>query len=110
MLNFIRIRGINVDLDTIRTYTDDQLDDAYFDLKSEQVNVQGRLGDLHIDENFDKVREAGLKGASRYIQFGLEFVSSLRRARRVKLSDRFMNEARRVLDADTFDALMEAAE
>jgi len=28
----------------------------------------------------------------------------------VKLSDRFMNEARRVLDAETFDGIMEAAE
>ena len=108
MLNFIRIRGINVDLDTIRTYTDEQLDDAYFDLKSEQVNVQGRLGDLHIDRNYDRVREAGLCSASRHIAFGLEFVSSLRRARRVKLSDRFMNEARRVLDAETFDGIMES--
>ena len=108
MLNFIRIRGINVDLDTIRNHTDEQLEDDYFDLKSEQVNVQGRLGDLHIDRNYDRVREAGLKSASRHIDFGIQFVSCIRKARRVKLSDRFMNEARRALDAETFDGIVES--
>ena len=109
MLKFIRVHGINVDLDDIKTFTDDQLDDAYFDLKSEMINVQTRLGDLRIDEDFDKVREAGLKSAARHIQFGIEYVARLRKERRVKLSDRFVDVARSVLNKAMFDSLMEAA-
>jgi hypothetical protein len=109
MLKFIRIRGENIDLDVIIDFTDEQLADAYFDLKSEQVNVNGRIGDLRIDRNYDRVREAGLASASRHIAFGLEFVSSLRRARRVKLSDRFMNKAREILAPDVFEFIKEAA-
>lgn len=110
MLKFIRIRGENIDLDVIRDFTDEQLDDAFFDLKSEQVNVNGRLGDLYIDRNYDRVREAGLKSASRHIAFGLDFIASIRKSRRVKLSDKFMDQARRMLDASEFDRIMEAVE
>ena len=109
MLKFIRVHGINVDLDVIKTFTDDQLDDAYFDLKSEMINVQTRLGDLRIDEDFDKVREAGLKSAARHIQFGIEYVARLRKDRRVKLSDRFMTAARLALDPETFEDILDAA-
>ena len=109
MLKFIRVHGINVDLDVIKTFTDDQLDDAYFDLKSEMINVQTRFGDLRIDEDFDKVREAGLKSAARHIQFGIEYVARLRKDRSVKLSDRFMTAARLALDPEAFEDIMEAA-
>lgn len=108
MLKFIRVHGTNIDLDIIKTFTDDQLDDAYFDLKSEMINVQTRLGDLRIDEDFDKVREAGLKSAARHIQFGIEFVAYLRKDRRVKLADRFMSEARKSLEAEDFDEILDA--
>jgi ribosomal protein L29 len=108
MLKFIRIHGVNVDLEDVRALSDEELEDAYFDLKSEQINVNSRLDDLRIDDNYDKVRESGLKSASRHIHLGIEFVASLRRQRKDRVSDRFMTKAREVLDADTFDRVYEA--
>ena len=108
MLKFIRIHDQNIDLEDIKSFTDEQLEDAYFDLKSEQVKVNGRLGDLRIDEKYDKVREAGLTSAARHIALGIEYVASLRRARRVKLSDRFMDKAREVLEPDVFELILGA--
>lgn len=110
MLKFIRIRGENIDLDALQSFTLEELDDAFFDLKSEQVNVNGRLCDLRIDKGYDRVREAGLLSASRHIAFGIDFVAHLRKVRRVKVSDRFMDKAREVLDAETFERIMEAME
>lgn len=111
MLKFIFIHGERFDLDQVREFTDDQLEDAYFDLKSEQVSVQCKLTDLRIDAKmptFDKVREAGLLSASRHISFGIEFVQSIRKSRKVRVADKFMNRAREVLDADVFEGILEA--
>lgn len=109
MLKFIKVRGENIPLEAVTDFTDEQLTDAYFDLKSEQVNVSVRLADLRIDKEYDRVREAGLLSASKHIALGIEYVQGIRRARRVRVSDRFMTEARRVLDAETFERIYAVA-
>ena len=108
MLKFIFLHSERFDLDQVRAFTDAQLEDAYFDLKSEQISVQGKLTDLRIDKGFDKVREAGLLSASRHIAFGMEFVQSIRKSRKDRVADRFMTRAREVLEPDVFEGILEA--
>ena len=109
MLKFIRLHGQNIDLDVIRGYSDDELEDAYFDLKSEQINVNGRLTDLRLDDNYDRVRESGLMSASRHIALGIEFIASLRRARRPRVAEAFMTRARETLAPEVFNDILSAS-
>lgn len=111
MLKFIILDNERYTLDQVRDFDDSQLESAYFNLKSEQISVQCKLTDLRIDAKmptFDKVREAGLLSASRHIAFGIEFVQSIRKSRKERVSDKFMTRAREVLDRDMFEGILEA--
>lgn len=108
MLKFIRIHNVPYVLEDVAAFDDAKLYDAYLDLKSEQISVQTKLTDLRIDKGFDKVREAALLSASRHIAFGIEYVQHLRKDRSVKLSDKFMDRARAMLDPEAFNEILEA--
>ena len=107
-MKFIRIHNVSFTLEEVAAFDDAKLYDAYLDLKSEQISVQTKLTDLRIDKGFDKVREAALLSASRHIAFGIEYVQHLRKERGVKVSDRFMDRARAVLEPEVFEAILGA--